>query len=62
MPHARTEEDILYPEWAELVGFADPELPMVLDHEAIVARIERLDETEASDVDTLEELLYACTH
>ena len=35
---------------------------MVLDHEAIVARIERLDETEASDVDTLEELLYACTH
>ena len=23
MPHARAEEEVLYPEWAQLVGFAD---------------------------------------
>ena len=23
VPHARAEEEVLYPEWAELVGFAD---------------------------------------
>ena len=58
MPHARAEEDILYPEWAELVGFRDAAVPMVHDHEAIVARIERLEAAEAGDVDTLQELLY----
>jgi iron-sulfur cluster repair protein YtfE (RIC family) len=58
MPHARAEEDVLYPEWAELVGFRDAAVPMVHDHEAIVARIERLEAAEAGDVDTLQELLY----
>ena len=58
VPHARAEEEILYPEWAELVGFRDAAIPMVHDHEAIVARIERLEAAEAGDVDTLQELLY----
>ena len=58
LPHARAEEQILYPAWAELVGFADAAVPMVHDHEAIVARIERLEATQVADVDALQELLY----
>jgi iron-sulfur cluster repair protein YtfE (RIC family) len=58
LPHASAEEEILYPEWAELVGFADAAVPMVHDHEAIVARIERLESADLADVDTLQELLY----
>jgi iron-sulfur cluster repair protein YtfE (RIC family) len=58
MPHAKAEEDILYPEWAKLVGFADAAVPMVHDHQAIVVRIERLQATDVADVDALQELLY----
>lgn len=58
VPHAKAEEEVLYPEWAKLVGFEDAAVPMVHDHEAIVARIERLERADANDVDTLEELLY----
>lgn len=58
IPHARAEEEVLYPEWAELVGFADAAIPMVHDHEAIVARIDQLADTEISNVDKLQELLY----
>ena len=58
MPHAEAEEDILYPEWAKLVGFADAAVPMVHDHQAIVARIERLQAADVADVDALQELLY----
>ena len=58
LPHARAEEEILYPAWAELVGFRDAAVPMVHDHEAIVARVERLEAADLSDVDTLQELLY----
>ena len=58
LPHAKAEEEVLYPEWAQLVGFADAALPMVHDHEAIVARVERLERTDAGDVDGLQELLY----
>jgi iron-sulfur cluster repair protein YtfE (RIC family) len=58
LPHAKAEEDVLYPEWAALVGFADAAVPMVHDHEAIVARIERLATADLSDIDTLQELLY----
>ena len=58
LAHARAEEEILYPEWASLVGFADAADPMVHDHEAIVARIERLEGADIGDVDTLQELLY----
>ena len=59
LPHAKAEEEVLYPEWARLVGFPDAAVPMVHDHEAIVARVERLEAPDASDVDTLQELLYA---
>ena len=58
VPHARAEEEVLYPEWARLVGFDDAAVPMVHDHEAIVARIERLEAAAADDADTLQELLY----
>ena len=58
IPHAKAEETVLYPEWARLVGFEDAAVPMVHDHEAIVARIERLEQAEIEDVDTLQELLY----
>ena len=58
LPHAQAEEKVLYPEWAELIGFAEAADPMVHDHEAIVARIERLESADIGDVDALQELLY----
>ena len=58
LPHARAEEEVLYPEWAALVGFADAAVPMVHDHEAIVARVDRLSIVPVTEVDTLQELLY----
>ena len=58
IPHAKAEEEVLYPEWSKLVGFADAAAPMIHDHEAIVARIERLERADLDDVDSLQELLY----
>jgi len=58
LPHARAEEEVLYPEWARLVGYRDAVVPMVHDHEAIVARIELLAATPTDDVETTQELLY----
>jgi hemerythrin superfamily protein len=58
IPHAKAEEEVLYPEWATLLGFADAAAPMIHDHEAIVARIERLEQADVHDVDLLQELLY----
>ena len=58
LPHAKAEEEVLYPEWAQLVGYAGAAAPMVHDHEAIVARVERLEAADVADVDTLQELLY----
>ena len=58
LPHARAEEEVLYPEWARLVGFAEAAVPMIHDQEAIVDRVECLAETDLEDVDRLQELLY----
>ena len=58
MPHAEAEEEVLYPEWARLLGQDDAARPMVHDHRQIVARIERLEQTDVEDVDALQELLY----
>jgi len=58
VPHARAEEEVLYPEWANLVGFRDAAVPMVHDHEAILSRIDRLEHAGVEDLDTLQELLY----
>jgi hemerythrin superfamily protein len=41
VPHAKAEEEVLYPEWAKLLGFADAAVPMLHDHEAIVAYVSR---------------------
>jgi len=58
VPHAKAEEEVLYPDWAKLVGFDDAAVPMVHDHEAIVERLERLEQTDIDDVAALQELLY----
>jgi hypothetical protein len=58
IPHAQAEEEVLYPEWAKLLGFPDAAAPMVHDHEAIVARIDQLARVDVHDVDALQELLY----
>lgn len=58
VPHAQAEEEVLYPEWAKLLGFEAAAVPMVHDHEAIVARIDLLEATAIDDVETLQELLY----
>jgi iron-sulfur cluster repair protein YtfE (RIC family) len=58
VPHAKAEEEVLYPEWAKLVGFEGAAVPMLHDHEAIVVRIERLERADADEADTLQELLY----
>jgi iron-sulfur cluster repair protein YtfE (RIC family) len=58
LPHAAAEEQVLYPEWARLVGAADAAAPMVHDHEAIAARIDALAEVDPGDLDRLQELLY----
>ena len=58
LPHARAEEEVLYPEWAKLVGFEGAAVPMVHDHMAIVERIERLEQTDTDEIDSLQELLY----
>ena len=58
LPHAHAEEEVLYPEWARLVGYPDAAVPMVHDHAAIAARIEQLAATPPSDVGTIQELLY----
>jgi iron-sulfur cluster repair protein YtfE (RIC family) len=58
LPHAQAEEEVLYPAWARLVGHPDAAAPMVHDHEAIVARVERLDRADVNDAAELQELLY----
>jgi iron-sulfur cluster repair protein YtfE (RIC family) len=58
VPHAKAEEEVLYPEWSRLLGFADAAAPMIHDHEAIVARIDELARVDVHDVDALQELLY----
>ena len=58
IPHAKAEEDVLYPEWSRLLGFPDAAAPMIHDHEAIVARVDRLAGADVEDVDALQELLY----
>lgn len=58
IPHAKAEEEVLYPEWSRLLGFADAAAPMIHDHEAIVARVDELARVDVRDVDALQELLY----
>ena len=58
MPHARAEEQVLYPEWARLVGYPDAAAPMLHDHAAIAERVERLEDTSTEDIETLQELLF----
>jgi iron-sulfur cluster repair protein YtfE (RIC family) len=57
-PHAETEETLLYPEFAQLVGSPQALQPMVYDHVAIRERIGELDETEVTDTGRLQELMY----
>jgi iron-sulfur cluster repair protein YtfE (RIC family) len=58
LPHAHAEEEVLYPEWAGLVGFADAAVPMIHDHRTIAAKVDALEAAAPDDVDALQELLY----
>ena len=58
LPHAEAEEQVLYPEWARLVGSPNAAAPMIHDHQAILARTEALTQTDPDDIDRLQELLY----
>lgn len=58
LPHAAAEEEVLYPEWARLVGYTDAAAPMIHDHKAIVTRVEHLEAADVDDVDALQQLLY----
>ncbi len=58
LPHAETEEQVLYPEWARLVGSPDAAEPMVHDHKAILIRTDALAEADPDDIDRIQELLY----
>jgi iron-sulfur cluster repair protein YtfE (RIC family) len=58
LPHAAAEEQVLYPEWARLVGYPDAAVPMIHDHRAIAARVEQLAATSLEDIDSLQERLY----
>lgn len=58
LPHAEGEEKFLYPEIAQLLGHVDATAPMIHDHVAIRTLADRLADTEASDVVSLQELLY----
>ena len=58
LPHARAEEEVLYPEWSRLIGSPDAAAPMIHDHRAIVARTEALAAADPADLEHLRELLY----
>lgn len=58
LPHARAEEEVLYPEWSRLIGSPDAAAPMIHDHHAIVARTEALAAADPADLEHLRELLY----
>lgn len=58
LPHARAEEEVLYPEWSRLIGSPHAAAPMIHDHRAIVARTEALAAADPADLQQLRELLY----
>jgi iron-sulfur cluster repair protein YtfE (RIC family) len=58
VPHARSEENVLYPEVARLLGDPQATAPMTYDHVAIRDRIGEIAAADASDVPRLQELLY----
>jgi iron-sulfur cluster repair protein YtfE (RIC family) len=58
VPHAETEERMLYVVVGELIGGSAATAPMVADHEAIRVLLARLEETDLADTALLQELLY----
>jgi iron-sulfur cluster repair protein YtfE (RIC family) len=58
VPHAETEERMLYQAVADVIGAKEATAPMVADHQAIRVLIERLAEADLGDTALLEELLY----
>jgi hypothetical protein len=58
VPHADEEERTLYREVARQLGHLEATAPMTHDHVAIRVRTLELVTTPATDVDTLQELLY----
>jgi hypothetical protein len=58
IPYVRTKETVVYPAWAEMVGYRDAPVPLIHDHDAISARVDQLMRTDADDTAALQELLY----
>jgi len=58
VPHARSEEEVLYRVIGELLGQPRATEPMIHDHQVIRETARLLDEADRSDVATLQELLY----
>lgn len=58
LPHARAEEEFLYPAVARLLGHPEATAPMSHDHVAIGALTDALADSDRSDADALQELLY----
>lgn len=57
IPHARAEEEILYPKWSDLVGYEGATDMMSYDHKVIEEYTDSL-EMSADDFERLQELLY----
>jgi hypothetical protein len=58
VPHAETEERMLYLAVGELIGSREATAPMTADHRAIRVLVDRLDEADLHDTALLQELLY----
>jgi iron-sulfur cluster repair protein YtfE (RIC family) len=58
LPHAKAEEDFLYPEVARLLGHIGATAPMSHDHLAIGALTDALADADPSEAGALQELLY----
>jgi len=58
LPHAESEEQVLYTAVGELLGDARATAAMTRDHVAIGRMIEALGETDLADIARLQELLY----
>jgi iron-sulfur cluster repair protein YtfE (RIC family) len=58
IPHAKAEEQVLYPAVADILGHPEATATMISDHRAIVARIEALEAAGSDDLSRLQELLY----
>lgn len=58
LPHAEAEEAILYPQWAQLVGFDGAPALLIAEHHEVKDGIRLLQEIPRNEVDPLQRALY----